>query len=359
MSLIARGKLAIFGEELRVLHPLHRDDRTPISVLLRLSTLTVRTGWRPPYAGVPSGLQRRVVATPQKPHYLADRERFMNLDLDSIGRTSLGVLAVVGLKILGATILWFIGRRLIRFASNLAARALRRAHLDPTAVGYIKASIGAILTIVLVVALMGFFGVETTSFAALLAGAGIAIGVAWSGLLSNFAAGIFLVVLRPFQVGDFVCAAGVTGTVTAISLFVTTIDTPENVLTFVGNGKIFADTIQNFSANPYRRVDLTAQLPHGADPNIAIGILKGALNKVPGVFETPAPEVEILQFNLAGPVLAVRPYCSNANYWPVYFATNRVIRECFVKAGYPVPEKHFLIREQTQPVAEQKFRASA
>lgn len=283
----------------------------------------------------------------------------MNLDLNSIGRTSLGVLATVGLKILGAIILWLIGRRLIRIASNLTAKALTREHLDPTAVGYIKASIGAILTIILVVALMGFFGVETTTFAALLAGVGIAIGAAWSGLLSNFAAGIFLVILRPFQVGDFVTAAGVTGTVTAIGLFVTTIDTPENVLTSVGNGKIFADTIQNFSANPYRRVDLTAQLSHDADPDIAIGNLKSAINNIPGVLESPAPEVEILQFNLAGPVLAVRPCCSNVNYWPVYFATNRIIRECFVKAGYPVPEQHFLIREQAQQVAEKKFRASA
>lgn len=283
----------------------------------------------------------------------------MKLDLDSIGRTSLGVLAAVGLKIIGAIILWFIGRRLIRFASNLIARALTRQNLDPTAVGYIKSSVGAILTVLLVVALMGFFGVETTTFAALLAGVGIAIGAAWGGLLSNFAAGMFLVILRPFRVGDFVCAAGVTGTVTAIGLFVTTIDTPENVLTSVGNGKIFSDTIQNFSANPYRRVDLTAQLPHDADPNIAIGILKSALGKIPGVIESPAPEVEILQFSLAGPVLAVRPCCSNANYWPVYFATNRAIRECFVKAGYPVPEQHFLIRGQSQPVPEQKFRASA
>jgi small conductance mechanosensitive channel len=283
----------------------------------------------------------------------------MKLDLDSIGRVSLGVLAAVGLKILGAGVLWFIGRRLIRFASNLTARALTRHNVDPTAVGYIKASVKAILTVLLVIGLMGFFGVETTTFAALLAGVGIAIGAAWSGLLSNFASGVFLVILRPFRVGDFVCVAGVTGTVTAIGLFGTTIDTPENVCTSVGHGKIFSDTIQNFSANPYRRVDLTAQLPHDADPIVAIGILKIALNEIPGVIESPAPEVEILQFTLAGPVLAVRPFCSNANYWAVYFATNRAIREWFVKAGYPIPEQHYVIRGQAQPVPEQKFRASA
>ena len=110
----------------------------------------------------------------------------------------------------------------------------------------------------------GDFSVETTSFAAILA-AGIAIGMAWSGLLANFAAGAFMIVLRPFKVCDFVTAAGVTGTVKEIGLFVTAVVTPDNVLTMLGNNKIFSDTIQNFSANPYRRVDLKAQLAHSVD----------------------------------------------------------------------------------------------
>ena len=110
--------------------------------------------------------------------------------------------------------------------------------------------VSVVLNVALVVAILGFFGVETTTFAALIAAGGVAIGVAWGGLLANFAAGAFLVFLRPFKVGDFVTAGGVTGTVEAIGLFGTTINTPDNVHTIVGNNKIFSDTIQNFSANP-------------------------------------------------------------------------------------------------------------
>jgi small conductance mechanosensitive channel len=188
-----------------------------------------------------------------------------------------------------------------------------------------------------IVALLGFFGVETTTFAALLAAGGVAIGVAWGGLLANFAAGAFLVFLRPFKVGDFVTAGGVTGTVESVGLFGTVLNTPDNVLTIVGNNKIFSDTIQNFSANPYRRVDLTATINNAVDHRVAIQLLRERLARIPNVLPTPAPDIDILQFTPAGPLLCVRPYCSNQHYWQVYFDTNRLIRESFGEAGFPVP----------------------
>jgi small conductance mechanosensitive channel len=208
------------------------------------------------------------------------------------------------------------------------------------------------LNVILVVALLGYFGIETTTFAALLAGAGLAIGAAWSGLLGNFAAGGFIVVLRPFKVGDFVTAGGVTGTVKEIGLFVTTINTPDNVQTFVGNNKVFSDTIQNFSTNPFRRVDLVAQLDSSVDPAPAMVLLKAALAKIPNVITDPAPDVQILTFTMAGPVLAVRPYCHNDHYWQVYFDANRAIRDTCAGAGYPAPEQHFALR--TAAAAAQK-----
>jgi small conductance mechanosensitive channel len=267
----------------------------------------------------------------------------MSLDLGSIAQHTANVLTQVGLKILGAIVLFIVGRWLIRFTTSLVARALNRQKLDATIVGYIRASLGVLLNVVLIVALLGFFGVQTATFAALLAGVGIAIGAAWSGLLSNFAAGVFLVMLRPFKVGDFVSAGGVIGTVTAIGLFGTTVNTPDNVLTIVGNAKIFSDTIQNFSANQFRRVDLLAQLSHGTDHVAAIRLLKDKLRGIPNVMTVPAPDVEILQFNLSGPMLAVRPYCHNDNYWQVYFDVNRLIRESFRDAGYTVPAQHYVV----------------
>jgi small conductance mechanosensitive channel len=268
----------------------------------------------------------------------------MSIDLNAIGENALLILMQVGLKVLGAIVIWIVGRWLIRLATALISRALDRQHLDATIVSYVRSSVGVVLTLALIIALLGFFGVETTTFAALLAAAGIAIGAAWSGLLSNFAAGIFMVILRPFKLGDFVAAGGVTGTVHTLGLFGTTIITPDNVLTIVSNSKIFSDNIQNFSANPYRRVDLVAQISHSTDHAAAIGLLKEGLKRIPNVLATPAPDVEILQLTMAGPVLAVRPYCANAHYWQVYFDTNRLIRESFRDAGYGVPEQHYLVR---------------
>lgn len=208
--------------------------------------------------------------------------------------------------------------------------------------------IGLTLRIILVVAILGFFGIETTSLAALLAAAGVAIGAAWGGLLANFAAGAFLIVFSPFKVGDFITAAGVTGTVTEIGLFTTNIATPDNVLTIVANNKIFSDNIQNFSANPYRRVDLLAQLHHNVDHNDAIARLKVRISQIPNVINNPVPDVEIITFNLAGPVLAVRPYCNNEHYWQVYFDTNKAIREAFGEAGYPIPEQRYAFSRQSE-----------
>jgi small conductance mechanosensitive channel len=259
--------------------------------------------------------------------------------------TAGAILISFGLKVLGAIAVWLIGRWLIGLVVRLLSRALTRQHVDPTLMRYLGNIITVALNVVLVVALLGYFGVETTSFAALVAGVGVAVGAAWGGLLANLAAGAFLVVLRPFKVGDYVKAGGVEGTVNEVGLFATHITSPDNVVTLVGNNKIFADTIQNFSANPYRRVDRTAQLAHGVDVHDAIRRLKEALAKIPNVSTTPAPVVEVVDFSPMGPVLAVRPCTQNANYWQVYFDTNRAIIDTFGAAAYPVPETHYRFRQ--------------
>jgi small conductance mechanosensitive channel len=227
----------------------------------------------------------------------------------------------------------------------MLVNSLKKQPIEGTIIGYLGSALTVVLNITLVVAILGFFGVQTTTFAALLAAAGIAIGTAWSGLLSNFAAGAFIVILHPFKVGDFISAGGIVGTVEEIGLFVTTINTPDNVKTFVGNNKILSDNVQNFSANPFRRVDLVAQLSHSVDPTTASALLRDKISKIPNVLTEPKPDVEILQFTPMGPVLAVRPYCNNDHYWQVYFDTNRVIRDSFGEAGYPVPEQHLVVKQ--------------
>jgi len=264
--------------------------------------------------------------------------------LDILMQKGWSAIIALGIAVLEALALWIVGRWLIGVALRIIGRGMTRQKIDPTLIRYIQNAVGAILNIVLVIAILGFFGVQTTSLAALIAAAGVAIGLAWSGLLSNFAAGVFLVILQPFKVGDFVTAGGVMGTVHEIGLFVTFIDTLDNVRNIVGNAKIFGDVIQNYSHNAYRRVELTAQLAHGVDVHDAVARLRKALSGIPNVVANPAPDVEILTFNLAGPVLAVRPYCNNKDYWQVYFDTNRLIKETFTAAGFEVPEQHYMVR---------------
>jgi small conductance mechanosensitive channel len=267
------------------------------------------------------------------------------MNVQELTTTAGAILLAFGLKVLGAIALWIIGRWLIGLAVRLLSRALTRQNVDPTLLRYLGNIITVALNIVLVVALLGYFGVETTSFAALVAGVGIAVGAAWGGLLANLAAGAFLVVLRPFKVGDYVKAGGVEGTVIEIGLFATHMVTGDNVVTLIGNNKIFADTIQNFSTNPHRRVDLRAQLAHGVDVQDAVRRLKEAVAKIPNVMASPAPDVEVLEFTPMGPVLAVRPFTHTNHYWQVYFATNKAIVETFGSAAYPVPETYYRFRQ--------------
>lgn len=264
------------------------------------------------------------------------------MDFHSVVQSAIPLLTQFALKVVGAIVLWVIGRRLIEFARRLVVRSLKYP-FDQTVATYIGTAVSVLLNIALIIAILGFFGIETTSFAALLAGVGVAIGAAWSGLLANLAAGVFLLVLRPFRVGDFISAGGTLGTVNEIGLFVTTITTLDNVRTFVGNGKVLGDNIQNFTANSYRRVDLVAQLDNSVGHADAIRLLKGRLRRIPNVVAEPAPDVEILTFTPLGPVLAVRPYCHNDHYWQVYFDTNRAIREVGGEAGYPAPQQHVFI----------------
>lgn len=250
----------------------------------------------------------------------------------------------IGGKLLGALLLWIVGRTLIRWVRAMARHNLEKRKLDVTLVRYLDSVLGVLLNLLLLLAALSLFGVETTSFAGIIGAAGVAIGLAWSGLLSNFAAGVFMVVLRPFKVGDMITAAGVTGVVHEVGLFATTIDTADNIRTFIGNNKIFSDTIQNYTTNPYRRVELKAQLANGVDTQRAIALLRARLAKIPNVMADPAPSVELADFTLAGPVLAVRPFCHNNHYWDVYFATNEAIaQELNAATGFAAPMQHVVL----------------
>jgi len=239
----------------------------------------------------------------------------------------------LGLKLLGAAAIWFIGRWLIHFVLNMVVARLEKKKVDHTIVGYAKNTAAVALNIALVVMLMGVLGIETTSFAAFIAGAGLAIGAAWSGLLSNLAAGAFLVVLRPFKAGDFIGGGGIMGTVVEVGLFVTTITTLDGIRTYVGNSKLLGDNLKNFSANPARRIELTGTVPRHADVHKVMAEVKAKLLTIPNVLADPAPEVTIFSADIFDIHLAVRPWAHNDHYWQVYFDTTDGLKDMLTAIG--------------------------
>jgi len=227
--------------------------------------------------------------------------------IETFLRTTASELAI---KILAALAFWIIGRWLIGKVVGLMQAAMNRNDIDPTLTKYLGSIVAIALNIALVLGILGYFGIQTTSFAAMLAGAGLAIGAAWSGI---------------------------TGTVHELGLFGTTLITPDNVMTLVGNGKIFADTVMNYSSRPTRRVERTMQIAGSVDPLDAMARLRKALAAIPNVATDPAPEVNLLETNLVGHVIAVRPYCHTDHYWQVYFDTNEAMVRVAQQAGWPAP----------------------
>lgn len=266
----------------------------------------------------------------------------------------------LGVKLAASLAIWIIGRWIISILMRVVAKAIARGgKIDATMAHYITSILSVVLTVGLVLGILGYLGVQTTSFAALIAGAGLAIGAAWGGLLTHLAAGLFMQILRPFKVGDYVFAGGIEGTVMEMGLFGTTILTPDNVVSLVGNNKIFSDTIKNFSAQAYRRVDCVAKVANTVDPEDAIARLRPVIGRIPNVISNPAPVIDLLEFTAEGPKLCVRPYCHNDHYWQVYFDTNRAIAETFGAAAYAVPTMPVLMYEASLPSQEYSDKSLA
>ncbi|RYZ42946.1 MAG: mechanosensitive ion channel family protein [Myxococcaceae bacterium] len=238
------------------------------------------------------------------------------------------------IKVVIALLVWFVGRTVIGGFRKVLDMALQRRQLDATLIRYIGSLFTGTLTMMLVIGILGVMGVETTSFAALIAAAGIAIGAAWSGLLANFAAGVFLLVLRPFRVGEEIAAGGVTGIVQEIGLFVTTLDTSDNVRISVGNNQMFSDNIVNYSHHPHRKMTVKVPLLHSADARTLMRALTDRMASVTGVQEKPAPQVEVGEFTLHGPVLSVCIFCKPTEFNDTQANVGEAIVEILQLANY-------------------------
>jgi small conductance mechanosensitive channel len=253
----------------------------------------------------------------------------------------------IAIKLAVAIVAWVVGRWFIKLIRQVLTRLLvGNEKIDTTISKYITSFLSGLLTIGLAIAILGYLGVQTTSLAALLAGIGLAVGTAWGGLLTHFSAGIFLQILRPFKIGDYVDVGGIEGDVLELGLFGTTILSVDNVTTIVGNSKVFSEIIKNYSSQPYRRANCVVLIDHSIPVADAIEQLKKAIQTIPNVLETPTPQIGILDINKEGVSLAVRPFCHTAHHLSVRFATYQMIQDTFKKLGYIAPNTRIEYREK-------------
>jgi small conductance mechanosensitive channel len=256
------------------------------------------------------------------------------MDINTVWSYLPAVLNTVG-RVVAAILIWTIGRRLANIATQQVKRALIAKKLDQTIVNYSLSALGLVMNIALVIVILSIFGFEMTSFSALVAAIGFAIGTAWAGLLAHFAAGLFLLVLRPFKIGDLITVAGINGKVTEMGMFSTTITTLDNVQAIIGNNKLFSDTIFNFSANAHRRVETNLIIPAGSNCEEAMDLIARNIRRVINVLETPAPVVEVLDLKSGNPTITVRVFCKPEHYLTVLYDCNWMLTKLQAEGKVP------------------------
>ncbi len=258
-------------------------------------------------------------------------------DIDQLGQTLTTLVSTWGLKVLGALAVLLIGRIVARALANGARRGLERARVDASLVPFASNLVYYLALAIVVVSVLNLFGIQTASLIAVLGAAGLAVGLAMQGTLSNFAAGVMLLLFRPFKLGDYVAVAGVAGSVQEIGVFSTTLDTPDNVRITVSNASIYADTIQNYSANETRRNDLVIGISYGDDIARALETIHRVLGADSRVLRDPEPVVAVSELGDSSVNLVVRPWCASSDYWPLRFDLTRALKEELEAAGCSIP----------------------
>lgn len=247
------------------------------------------------------------------------------------------LLTEFGLKLIAAVLIFVIGRWIAKMVQNGLEKGMLKAHVDPVLVTFTVNMAYAALMVFVVLAALGQLGVQTTSFIAVLGAAGLAVGLALQGSLSNFAAGVMMIIFRPFKIGDYIEGGGVGGVVKAIHIFTTTLTTPDNKRVIVPNSKIMADNITNYSAEGIRRVDMTASISYGDSIDKAKALLTEILAKDPRVLKDPVPFVGVLAMAESSVDFAVRPWVKADDYWAVFHDLTETIKKRFDAEGLTIP----------------------
>ena len=242
-----------------------------------------------------------------------------------------------GLKIIGAILILILGRIAAGIGRRIARNALKKSKTDPAIVSFVGTLIYILILTFAVLATLAKFGIQTASFVAILGAAGFAIGFALQGSLANFAAGVLILVLRPFRVGDFIMGAGEAGSVKEIGLFMTVLATPDNVKIMVPNGKLFGDVIKNVSAFDTRRVDMVIGIGYTSDIQKAWDVLDGLIKDDKRILSDPAPKIAVAELADSSVNFVVRPWVKKSDYWGVKFDLTRKIKEAFDENGIEIP----------------------
>jgi len=240
-------------------------------------------------------------------------------------------------NVAGALLLLLIAWIIAGWISRTAGAGMRRAKIDETLTRFVEKGLVWLLLLLAVLGCLGMFGIETTSFAAVLGAAGLAVGLAFQGTLSNFAAGVMLLVFRPFNVGEVVTAAGTTGTVDAVSMFTTTIDTFDNRRFILPNSAVFGTTIENISYHPIRRADVDVGTAYDADIDKTREVLQAAANSVEGALDDPAPAVLLLGLGASSVDWSVRVWAKREDFGAVKQAAIRAVKNGLDEAGIGIP----------------------
>ncbi len=267
------------------------------------------------------------------------------MNIENILPTLTEFATTYGIKVIGAILVLVIGRIIANIIRGLVKRINTKAQTDPTVAGFLQNMAYYLVMTFVVLAALGSFGVQTASIVAVLGAAGFAVGFAMQGSLANFAAGVMLLVFRPYRLGDFVEAGGATGTVNEISLFTTILNTPDNVRVMVPNGKIFGDTIRNISAEPTRRVDMVVGIGYGSDITKAIKYIGDVLAGDSRILNSPAPQIAVSELADSSVNIVVRPWVKKEDYWNVKFRFNREIKETFDREGIEIPFPQTVIHQ--------------
>ena len=247
----------------------------------------------------------------------------------------------LGFTIIKALIVFLVGRLVINLLNKLVRKILSKRDIDPSVKTFVGSLVNVSLTILLIISVVGALGVQTTSFAALLASAGVAVGMALSGNLSNFAGGLIILLFKPYKVGDYIEAQGVGGTVKEVQMFHTVLGTVDNKVIYIPNGSLSSGVVTNFSNQTTRRVDWTFGVEYGSDYEKVKQVIESALAKDSRILSEPAaPFIALTALADSSVNVVVRVWVNSSDYWGVYFDINKNIYATFneVGIGFPFPQ---------------------